>query len=94
MRVNIRVRIPIHLCRHGDLHHLPVVFTIKTAHGPVARCEYRTTAFQLIWTLAQKTNINATRLYRFQEKIRLIEEANLRNVEVNDEVMCMLGLFL
>ena len=62
MRVNIKARIPIHLYRRLDLHHLPVVLTIETAHGPIAHCEYRTTAFQLIWTLDQKTNINANRL--------------------------------
>ncbi len=92
MRVNLRASIPIHLYRHRDLHRLPLVLTIKTAHGLAAGCECRTTAFQLLWTLYTKTDINGTRLYRFQEKLRLIEEATLRNVEVSDEVLRILSL--
>ena len=56
MRVNIKARIPMHL--YQEFHSLPLVLTIETAHGLAARCEHRTTAAQLMWTLDQKTDIN------------------------------------
>src|ERR1700747_3542234 len=49
MRVNIKARIPMHL--YQEFHSLPLVLTIETAHGLAARCEHRTTAAQLMWTL-------------------------------------------
>jgi hypothetical protein len=91
MRVNIKARIPMHL--YQEFHSLPLVLTIETAHGLAARCEHRTTASQLMWTLDQKTDINANLLNRFQQKLRLIEEANLSDVEVSDEVLGMFGFF-
>jgi hypothetical protein len=92
MRVNIKARIPMHL--YQEFHTLPLVLTIETAHGLAARCEHRTTAAQLMWTLDQKTDINAGLLDRFRQKLRLIEEANLTDVEVSDEVLDMFGFFL
>ncbi len=91
MRVNIKARIPMHL--YQEFHSLPLVLTIETTHGLAARCEHRTTASQLMWTLDQKTDINANLLNRFQQKLRLIEEANLADVEVSDEVLGMFGFF-
>jgi hypothetical protein len=91
MRVNIKARIPIHL--YQEFHSLPLVLTIETAQGMAARCEHRTTAAQLLWTLDQKTNINAGLLDRFRQKLRLIEEARLQNVEVSDEVLGTFGFF-
>jgi hypothetical protein len=92
MRVNIKARIPMHL--YQEFHTLPLVLTIETAHGLAARCEHRTTAAQLMWTLDQKTDINSGLLDRFRQKLRLIEEANLTDVEVSDEVLDMFGFFL
>ena len=92
MRVNIKARIPMHL--YQEFHSLPLVLTIETAHGLAARCEHRTTAAQLMWTLDQKTDINAGLLDRFRQKLRLIEEAHLSDVEVSDEVLNMFGFFL
>ena len=92
MRVNIKAHIPMHL--YQEFHTLPLVLTIETAHGLAARCEHRTTAAQLMWTLDQKTDINAGLLDRFRQKLRLIEEANLSDVEVSDEVLDMFGFFL
>jgi hypothetical protein len=92
LRVNIKARIPMHL--YQEFHSLPLVLTIETAHGLAARCEYRTTAAQLMWTLDQKTEINSSLLDRFRQKLRLIEEANLSDVEVSDEVLDMFGFFL
>ena len=92
MRVNIKARIPMHL--YQEFHTLPLVLTIETAHGLAARCEHRTTAAQLMWTLDQKTDINSGLLDRFRQKLRLIEEANLSDVEVSDEVLDMFGFFL
>jgi hypothetical protein len=92
MRVNIKARIPMHL--YQEFHTLPLVLTIETAHGLAARCEHRTTAAQLMWTLDQKTDINAGLLDRFRQKLRLIEEANLSDVEISDEVLNMFGFFL
>src|ERR1700677_551335 len=92
MRVNIKARIPMHL--YQEFHSLPLVLTIETAHGLAARCEHRTTAAQLMWTLDQKTDIGANALERFRQKLRLIEEANLSDVEVSDEVLDMFGFFL
>ncbi len=92
MRVNIKARIPMHL--YQEFHSLPLVLTIETAHGLAARCEHRTTAAQLMWTLDQKTDINSGLLDRFRQKLRLIEEANLTDVEVSDEVLDMFGFFL
>ena len=92
MRVNIKARIPMHL--YQEFHTLPLVLTIETAHGLSARCEHRTTAAELMWTLDQKTDINAGLLDRFRQKLRLIEEANLSDVEVSDEVLDMFGFFL
>src|SRR6202021_1383055 len=92
MRVNIKARIPMHL--YQEFHTLPLVLTIETAHGQAARCEHRTTAAQLMWTLDQKTDINSGLLDRFRQKLRLIEEANLTDVEVSDEVLDMFGFFL
>jgi hypothetical protein len=91
MRVNIKARIPIHL--HQEFHRLPLVLTIEKTRGLASRREHRTTASQLMWTLDQKTDINATLLERFQQKLRRIEEANLTDVEVSDEVLGMLGFF-
>lgn len=91
MRVNIKARIPIHL--HQEFHRLPLVITIETAQGLASRCEHRTTTSQLMWTLDQKTDIHANLLDRFQQKLRLIEEANLRDVEVSDDVLSLFGLF-
>jgi hypothetical protein len=92
MRVNIKARIPMHL--YQEFHTLPLVLTIETAHGLAARCEHRTTAAQLMWTLDQKTNINSGVLDRFRQKLRLIEEANLTDVELSDEVLDSFGFFL
>jgi hypothetical protein len=92
MRVNINARIPMHL--YQEFHSLPLVLTIETAHGLAARCEHRTTAAQLMWTLDQKTDIHASVLDRFRQKLRLIEEANLNDVEVSDEVLDMFGFFV
>ena len=92
MRVNIKARIPMHL--YQEFHTLPLVLTIETAHGLAARCEHRTTAAQLMWALDQKTDINSGLLDRFRQKLRLIEEANLSDVEVSDEVLDMFGFFL
>ena len=92
MRVNIKARIPMHL--YQEFHSLPLVLTIETAHGLAARCEHRTTAADLLWTLDQKTNINASTLDGFRKKLRLIEEANLNDVEVSDEVLDMFGFFV
>ena len=92
MRVNIKARIPMHL--YQEFHSLPLVLTIETAHGLAARCEHRTTAAELMWTLDQKTDINSGLLDRFRQKLRLIEEANLTDVEVSDEVLDMFGFFL
>ena len=92
MRVNIKARIPMHL--YQEFHSLPLVLTIETAHGLAARCEHRTTAAELMWTLDQKTDINSGLLDRFRQKLRLIEEANLSDVEVSDEVLDMFGFFL
>ena len=92
MRVNIKARIPMHL--YQEFHSLPLVLTIETAHGLAARCEHRTTAAQLMWTLDQKTDINSGLLDRFRQKLRLIEEANLSDVEVSDEVLDMFGFFV
>ena len=47
-----------------------------------------------MWTLDQKTDINASLLDRFRQKLRLIEEANLSDVELSDEVLNMFGFFL
>jgi hypothetical protein len=47
-----------------------------------------------MWTLDQKTDINSGLLDRFRQKLRLIEEANLTDVEVSDEVLDMFGFFL
>ena len=47
-----------------------------------------------MWTLDQKTDINSGLLDRFRQKLRLIEEANLSDVEVSDEVLDMFGFFL
>ena len=91
MRVNIKARIPMHLSQ--EFHSLPLVLTIETARGLATRCEHRTTASQLMWTLDQKTDINASLLDRFQQKLRLIEEANLSDVEVSDEVLSMFGFY-
>ena len=49
---------------------------------------------ELMWTLDQKTDINAGLLDRFRQKLRLIEEANLSDVEISDEVLDMFGFFL
>jgi hypothetical protein len=92
MRVNIKARIPMHL--YQEFHSLPLVLTIETAHGLAARCEHRTTAAELMWTLDQKTNINSGLLDRFRQKLRLIEEANLSDVDLSDEVLDMFGFFL
>jgi hypothetical protein len=92
MRVNIKARIPMHL--YQEFHSLPLVLTIETAHGLPARCEHRTTTAQLLWTLDQKTNINSSVLDGFRKKLRLIEEANLDDVEVNDEVLDSFGFFV
>jgi hypothetical protein len=92
MRVNIKARIPMHL--YQEFHSLPLVLTIETAHGLAARCEHRTTAAELMWTLDQKTDINSGLLDRFRQKLRLIEEASLADVEVSDEVLDMFGFFL
>ena len=92
MRVNIKARIPMHV--YQEFHSLPLVLTIETAHGLAARCEHRTTAADLMWTLDQKTDINAGLLDRFRQKLRLIEEANLSDVELSDEVLNMFGFFL
>jgi hypothetical protein len=92
MRVNIKARIPMHL--YQEFHTLPLVLTIETAHGLAAQCEHRTTAAQLMWTLDQKTDINSGLLDRFRQKLRLIEEANLSDVEISDEVLDMFGFFL
>ena len=92
MRVNIKARIPMHL--YQEFHTLPLVLTIEIAHGLAARCEHRTTAAELMWTLDQKTDINSGLLDRFRQKLRLIEEANLADVEVSDEVLDMFGFFL
>ena len=92
MRVNLKARIPMHL--YQEFHSLPLVLTIETAHGLAARCEHRTTAAELMWTLDQKTDINSGLLDRFRQKLRLIEEANLADVEVSDEVLDMFGFFL
>jgi hypothetical protein len=92
MRVNIRARIPMHL--YQEFHSLPLVLTIETAHGLLARCEYRTTTAQLLWTLDQKTNINSSVLDGFRKKLRLIEEANLDDVEISDEVLDDFGFFV
>src|ERR1700679_494267 len=69
MRVNIKARIPMHL--YQEFHSLPLVLTIKTAHGLAARCEHRTTAAELMWALDQKTDINSGLLDRFRQKLRL-----------------------
>ncbi len=79
---------------YQEFHSLPLVLTIETAHGLAARCEHRTTAADLLWTLDQKTNINASTLDGFRKKLRLIEEANLNDVEVSDEVLDMFGFFV
>jgi hypothetical protein len=92
MRVNLKARIPMHL--YQEFHSLPLVLTIETAHGLPARCEHRTTAAQLLWTLDQKTNINSSVLDGFRKKLRLIEEANLDDVEVSDEVLDDFGFFV
>ena len=92
MRVNITARIPMHL--YQEFQTLPLVLTIETAHGLAAQCEHRTTAAELMWALDQKTSINAGLLDRFRQKLRLIEEANLSDVEVSDEVLNMFGFFL
>jgi hypothetical protein len=89
MRVNIKARIPMHL--YQEFHSLPLVLTIETVQGTAARCEYRTTAAKLLWTLDQKTDINAGLLDRFRQKLRLIEEAQLHNVEISDEVLDTFG---
>ncbi len=92
MRVNIKVRIPIHL--HQEFHSLPLVLTIEKAHGlAAARCEHRTTAAKLMWTLDQKTEIHANLIDRFYQKIKRIQGAHLADVEVSDEVLCMFGFF-
>jgi hypothetical protein len=92
MRVNINARIPMHL--YQEFSSLPLVLTIETAHGLAARCEHRTTAAQLLWTLDQKTDIHANVLDGFRKKLRLIEEATLNDVEVSDEVLDMFGFFV
>src|SRR5271170_8041097 len=92
MRVNIKARIPMHL--YQEFHTLPLLLTIETAHGLSARCEHRTTAAELMWTLDQKTDINSGLLDRFRQKLRLIEEAHLSDVEVSDEVLDMFGFFV
>jgi hypothetical protein len=79
---------------YQEFQSLPLVLTIETAHGLAARCEYRTTAADLMWTLDQKTDINSSLLDRFRQKLRLIEEANLSDVELSDEVLNMFGFFL
>lgn len=91
MRVNIQARIPIHL--HQEFHSLPLVLTIENAHGQAARCEHRTTAAKLMWTLDQKTDIQPTLIDRFCQKIKRIQGAFLTDVEVSDEVLCMFGFF-
>ena len=89
MRVNIKARIPIHL--HQEFHSLPLVLTIEKAHGLAASCEHRTTAARLMWALDQKTDIQASLLDRFRQKIKLIKDAQLADVEISDEVLCMFG---
>jgi hypothetical protein len=91
MRVNIKARIPIHL--HQEFHRLPLVLTIEKARGMANRREHRTTASQLMWTLDQKTDINANLLAQFQQKLRRIEEGSLTDVEISDEVLGMFGFF-
>jgi hypothetical protein len=90
MRVNIKARIPMHL--YKEFHSLPLVLTIETAQGRAARCEHRTTAAQLLSTLDQQADINAGVLDRFRQKLRLIEEAQLHNVEVSDDALQTFGL--
>ncbi len=79
---------------YQEFHTLPLVLTIETAHGLAARCEHHTTAADLMWTLDQKTDISAALLDHFRQKLRLIEEANLSDVEVSDEVLDRFGFFL
>ena len=92
MRVNIKATIPMHL--YQEFQTLPLVLTIETAHGLSACCEHRTTAAELMWTLDQKTGIDARLLDQFRQKLRLIEEADLSDVELSDEVLDMFGFFL
>lgn len=79
---------------YQEFQTLPLVLIIETAHGLSACCEHRTTASELMWTLDQKTDINAGLLDQFRQKLRLIEEANLSDVELSDEVLDMFGFFL
>jgi hypothetical protein len=44
--------------------------------------------------LDQKTDIDPGLLDRLRQKLRLIEEANLSDVEVSDEVLDMFEFFL
>ena len=79
---------------YQEFHSLPLVLTIETAQGTAARCEHRTTAARLLWTLDQRTDINAGLLDRFRQKLRLIEEAQLTNVELSDEVLDTCGFYV
>jgi hypothetical protein len=79
---------------YQGFHSLPLVLTIETAQGPAGRWEHRTTAAQLLWTLDQKTNIHAGQLDRFRQKLRLIEEAQLHDVEVSEEVLDNFGFYV
>ena len=92
MRVNLKAKIPMHL--YQEFHSLPLLLTVETAHGLSACCEYQTTAAELMWTLDQKTNIGADLLDQFRQKLRLIEEASLSDVDLSDEVLTMFGFFL
>ena len=92
MRVNLKASIPMHL--YQEFHTLPLLLTIETAHGLSARCEHRTTAAELMWTLDQKTSIDSRLLDHFRQQLRMIEEARLADVELSDEVLDMFGFFL
>ncbi len=92
MRVNIKAHIPMHL--YQEFNSLPLLLTIETAHGVPASCEYQTTAADLIWTLDQKTDIQASVLQQFRNKLRKIEEADLNDVELSDEVLDIFGFFV
>ena len=92
MRVNIKARIPMHL--YQEFNSLPLVLTIETAHGLPASCEHQTTAADLMWTLDQKTDIDPRLIRVFRERLRMIEAADLSDVDLSDEVLEEFGFFV
>jgi hypothetical protein len=92
MRVNLITRAFGHSQSGTDA--IPISLTVRPACGLPGEYEYRTDSAALLLMLREQTELPATVLQRFEEKLRAFHSARLLGVDLSDIALERIGYFI